>query len=150
TVTARVSDAKDSKESASCQANFAVKEQPKNAPQISCSANPATVTAGSPSTITCSCSSPDNRKASIANWVASAGKVSGNEGSATLDTAGLQAGPVSVNATCTDDRGVPASGNDNVNAEVPAAAPESSKLNEIDFKKKAPHVDNKAKAGVAE
>ena len=148
TVTARVSDAKDSKESASCQANFAVKEQPKNAPQISCSANPATVTAGSPSTITCSCSSPDNRKVSIANWVASAGKVSGTEGSATLDTAGMQAGPVSVNATCTDDRGLTATGNANVNVEVPAAAPESSKLNEIDFKKNSPHVDNKAKAGL--
>src|SRR5207248_8522194 len=135
TVTARVSDAKDSKESASCQANFAVKEQPKNAPQISCSANPATVTAGSPSNVTCSCSSPDNRKVSIANWVASAGKVSGTEGNARLDTAGLQAGPVSVSATCTDDRGLTATGNANVNVEVPAAVPESTKLNEIDFKK---------------
>src|SRR5438270_892534 len=148
TVTARVSDAKDSKESASCQANFAVTEQPTHAPQISCSANPATVTAGSPSTITCSCSSPDNRKVSIANWVASAGKVSGTEGSATLDTAGMQAGPVSVNATCTDDRGLTATGNANVNVEVPAAAPESSKLNEIDFKKNSAHVDNKAKAAL--
>src|SRR5437868_6349788 len=148
TVTARVSDAKDSKESASCQANFTVKEQPKNAPQISCSASPATVTAGSPSTVSCTCTSPDNRKVSIANWVASAGKVSGNEGSATLDTAGMQAGPVSVSATCSDDRGLSATGNANVNVEVPAATPEASKLNEIDFKKNSAHVDNKAKAGL--
>src|SRR4051812_29178955 len=148
TVTARVTDAKDSKESASCQANFSVKEQPKNAPQISCSANPATVTAGSPSTVTCTCTSPDSRKVSISNWVASAGKVAGNEGSATLDTAGMQAGPVSVTATCTDDRGLSATGNANVNVEVPAAAPEASKLNEIDFKKNSAHVDNKAKAAL--
>jgi len=125
-----------------------VKETPKNAPQISCSANPATVTAGSPSNITCTCTSPDNRKVSISNWVASAGKVSGNEGSATLDTAGMQAGPVSVSATCTDDRGLSATGNANVNVEVPAAAPEASKLNEIDFKKNSAHVDNKAKAAL--
>src|SRR5256885_5144714 len=148
TATANIPDKKTSKNTASCSANFSVKEQPKNPPQISCSANPATVTAGSPSTISCTCSSPDNRKVSIANWVASAGKVSGTEGSGTLDTAGMQAGPVSVNATCTDDRGLTATGNANVNVEVPAAAPEATKLNEIDFKKNSAHVDNKAKAAL--
>src|SRR3954463_7729415 len=148
TASAKVTDSKSSKNTASCSANCSVKETPKNAPQISCSANPATVTAGSPSAITCTCSSPDNRKVSISNWVASAGKVSGNEGSATLDTAGMQAGPVSVSATCTDDRGLSATGNANGNVEVPAAAPESSKLNEIDFKKNSAHVDNKAKAAL--
>src|SRR3954468_14027878 len=148
TVSARVSDAKDSKESASCQASFAVKEQPKNSPQISCSANPATVTSGNPSAVTCTCTSPDNRKVSITNWVASAGKVSGNEGNATVDTAGLQAGPVSVNATCTDDRGLTATGNANVNVEVPTKAPDANKLNEIEFKKNSAHVDNKAKAAL--
>lgn len=148
TATAKVTDTKSSKNTASCSTNFSVKEQPKNAPQISCSANPTTVTAGSPSTISCTCSSPDGRKVSIANWVASAGKVSGNEGTATLDTAGMQAGPVSVSATCTDDRGLTATGNANVNVEVPAAAPEASKLNEIDFKKNSAHVDNKAKAAM--
>jgi len=148
TASAKITDAKNAKNTASCSANFSVKEQPKNAPQISCSANPATVTAGSPSTITCSCTSPDNRKVSISNWVVSAGKVSGNEGTATLDTAGMQAGPVSVSATCTDYRGLSATGNANVNVEVPAAAPEASKLNEIDFKKNSAHVDNKAKAAM--
>jgi outer membrane protein OmpA-like peptidoglycan-associated protein len=148
TASAKITDSKSSKNTASCSANFSVKEQPKNAPQISCSANPATVTAGSPSTVTCTCTSPDNRKVSISNWVASAGKVSGTEGSATLDTAGLQAGPVSVSATCGDDRGLTATGNANVNVEVPAAAPEASKLNEIDFKKNSAHVDNKAKAAL--
>src|SRR4051812_10225975 len=148
TAAAKISDTKESKIAASCSASFTVKETPKNAPQISCSANPATVTSGTPSTVSCTCTSPDNRKVSIANWVASAGKVSGNEGSATLDTAGMQAGPVSVNATCTDDRGLTATGNANVNVEVPAAAPESSKLNEIEFKKNSAHVDNKAKAAL--
>jgi outer membrane protein OmpA-like peptidoglycan-associated protein len=148
TATAKITDSKNAKNTASCSANFSVKEQPKNPPQISCSANPTTVTAGSPSTISCTCSSPDGRKVSTSNWVASAGKVSGTEGSATLDTAGMQAGPVSVSATCTDDRGLTATGNANVNVEVPAAAPEASKLNEIDFKKNSAHVDNKAKAAL--
>jgi outer membrane protein OmpA-like peptidoglycan-associated protein len=146
--TAKIADTKSAKNTASCSANFTVKELPKNAPQISCSANPATVTAGNPSTVSCTCSSPDNRQVSIANWVASAGKVSGSGNSATLDTAGMQAGPVSVSATCTDDRGLSATGNANVNVEVPAKAPEASKLNEIDFKKNSAHVDNKAKAAL--
>jgi outer membrane protein OmpA-like peptidoglycan-associated protein len=106
------------------------------------------VTAGNPSTISCTCSSPDNRQVSIANWVASAGKVSGTGNSGMLDTAGMQAGPVSVSATCSDDRGLTATGNANVNVEVPAKAPEASKLNEIDFKKNSAHVDNKAKAAL--
>src|SRR4051812_6141821 len=148
TATAKIDDTKSAKNTASCSANFSVKELPKNAPQISCSANPATVTAGNPSTISCTCSSPDNRQVSIANWVASAGKVSGSGNSATLDTAGMQAGPVSVSATCSDDRGLTATGNANVNVEVPAKAPEASKLNEIDFKKNSAHVDNKAKAAL--
>lgn len=148
TATAKITDSKNAKNTASCSANFSVKEQPKNPPQISCSANPATVTAGNPSTISCTCSSPDNRQVSIANWVASAGKVSGTGNSGTLDTAGMQAGPVSVSATCSDDRGLTATGNANVNVEVPAKAPEASKLNEIDFKKNSAHVDNKAKAAL--
>src|SRR3954471_3234886 len=86
TATAKINDTKSAKNTASCSANFAVKELPKNAPQISCSANPATVTAGNPSTVSCTCSSPDNRQVSVANWVASAGKVSGSGHRATLDT----------------------------------------------------------------
>jgi outer membrane protein OmpA-like peptidoglycan-associated protein len=148
TATAKITDSKNAKNTASCSANFSVKEQPKNPPQISCSANPAAVTAGNPSTISCTCSSPDNRQVSIANWVASAGKVSGTGNSGMLDTAGMQAGPVSVSATCSDDRGLTATGNANVNVEVPAKAPEASKLNEIDFKKNSAHVDNKAKAAL--
>ena len=46
TVTATVTDAKAKKKNtASCTANFTVKEPPKNPPQISCSANPTTVQA---------------------------------------------------------------------------------------------------------
>src|SRR5262249_51267338 len=146
TATAHVSDGK--KGMASCSASFAVKERPKNPPQISCSANPATVVAGNASSISCSCSSPDNHPVTISNWVASAGKVTGSGNAATLDTAGLQPGPVSVSATCTDDRNLSATGNANVSVEQPAKAPEASKLNEIDFKKNSAHVDNKAKAAL--
>src|SRR3954467_13021708 len=41
TAPAEIADAKNAKKTASCSANFSVKELPKNAPQISCSANPA-------------------------------------------------------------------------------------------------------------
>src|SRR5882762_241128 len=61
TVTATVTDPKAKKNNtASCTANFTVKEPPKNPPQISCSASPSTVQPGSPATITCTCTSPDN------------------------------------------------------------------------------------------
>ena len=51
-----------------------------------------------PSTITCQGNSPDNRPLSYA-WTATGGKVSGNGTTATLDTAGAPAGPITINGT---------------------------------------------------
>ena len=155
TVSAHVTDPKSSKAMADCNATFAIKELPKHPPQISCSANPATVQSGTPSNITCSCSTPDSGAeyqppvmVSIGGWSSSAGKLSGSEGNATLDTAGVGAGPVTVSATCTDNRGLSSPGSAQVNVEVPPPAPMASKVNDCEFKPNAKpaRVDNECKA----
>ena len=109
TVTAHVTDPKMKKGGeASCSATFTVKEPPKNPPTMSCSANPTSVQAGTPSTLTCTCTSPDNVPVTISGWTASGGSVSGDGGTATLNTTGAAAGPITVSATCTDSRGLTA------------------------------------------
>jgi len=151
TVTSNISDGK--KGMAQCNATFTVKERPKHPPQISCSANPTTVQAGSPSTITCDCKSPDtdpaygNVTTSVANWSATGGRISGTGNTATLDTSGASAGPITVSTTCSDSRGLTSNSTATVNVESPPPpAPQVSKLNEITFKKNSARVDNTAKA----
>jgi len=149
TANATISDPKQKKGgSATCAANFTVKAKPMNPPQVSCSANPSTVQAGTPSTITVTASSPDNAQITSYSYTASAGQVSGTGTSATLDTAGAQAGPVTVTATATDARNLSGSGTCTVTVEVPPPPPQCSKINSIQFpdKKRPWRVDNTAKA----
>ena len=150
TVTAHITDAKMKKGGeASCTANFTVKEPPKNPPTMTCSANPSTVQTGTPSNITCTCSSPDNASVSISGWTASGGSISGTGGNATLNTTGASAGPITVSATCTDSRGLTASASTQVTVEVPPPpAPQASKLSTCDYPnpKKPWRVDNTCKA----
>jgi outer membrane protein OmpA-like peptidoglycan-associated protein len=149
TVTGKVDDDKQGKNhgSASCTSSFTVKEPPKHPPVISCSSNPTTVKSGDPSTLTATASSPDNRPVTV-SWNTSGGRINGTGNTVQLDTAGTPAGPITVNCTATDDRGLTASGNTSVNVEVPPPPPTASKLNEINFpdKKKPARVDNAAKA----
>jgi hypothetical protein len=153
TATARVTDPKVKKGGeASCTSNFTVK--PLNPPQISCSANPATVEVGTPSTITCTCTSPDNATVTVGNWTSSAGSIAGSGNSATLTTTGASAGPVTVNATCTDSRGLTASTSSTVTVNnpppPPPPPPQASKLNECEYpnKMKPWRVDNTCKAAL--
>jgi outer membrane protein OmpA-like peptidoglycan-associated protein len=120
--TATITDAKAKKNNtASCSSNFTVK--PLNPPQISCSANPSTVDIGTSSTISCTCTSPDNATVTVANWTSSSGSVSGSGNSATLATTGASAGPVTVNSTCTDSRGLTASTSTTVSVNNPPPPP---------------------------
>ena len=120
--TARVSDPKVKKGGeASCTSNFTVK--PLNPPQISCSANPGTVEVGTASTITCTCTSPDNATVTVGNWTSSAGSIAGSGNSATLTTTGASAGAATVNATCTDSRGLTASTTNTVTVNNPPPPP---------------------------
>jgi hypothetical protein len=150
TVTANATDPKAKKNNAAtCTANFTVKELPKNPPTMTCSANPATVQTGTASTITCTCTSPDNVEVNVANYTASAGSISGTGTTATLNTTGAPAGPITVNATCTDSRGLTAQASTQVTVENPPPPPPvPSKLSSCDFpnKNKPWRVDNTCKA----
>jgi hypothetical protein len=151
TATATVTDAKAKKNNtASCTANFTVKEPPKNPPQISCSASPSMVQAGTSATITCTCTSPDNVPVTVGGWTASGGSISGNGNSATLSTTGASPGAISIGATCTDSRGLTASTSSSVTVEnpPPPPPPQATKVNECQYPnvKKPWRVDNTCKA----
>src|ERR1017187_9380214 len=121
TVTAHVTDPKEKKNNeASCSANFTVKPlPPKNPPTVSISASPTSLPAGGTVNLSANCTSPDSVPVSVANWTASSGTVSGSGSSATLDTTGTAAGPITVGATCTDSRGLTAQGSTQVMVENP-------------------------------
>jgi outer membrane protein OmpA-like peptidoglycan-associated protein len=108
TVTAHISDPMRRRGGeASCMAAFTVKEPPKNPPTISCMASPSNVQVGTPSAISCTCTSPDSAAVTVSGWSASGGNISSSGGSnAALDTTGASAGPITVNASCSDSRGL--------------------------------------------
>ncbi len=154
TANATLTDAKMKRmNSATCSAPFTVKAKPMNPPQVSPTANPATVQAGTPSTITANATSPDpGVTISTYAYTASAGVISGSGPTATLDTAGAQPGTINVNVTATDSRGLTGTGATMVTVEAPPPAPQVSPRTPIQFIQR-PHqkyipwrVDNEAKA----
>ena len=127
TATAKISDPKSKHmPEVSCSAKFTVKEPPKNPPTISLSANPTSVQPGGTVSLTANCTSPDNVPVTVSDWTASAGKVTGNGTSATLDTTGAQPGSIQVGANCSDSRGLNASGSAQVAVEAPPPPPQPS------------------------
>ncbi len=150
TVTAKVTDPKNKKNGeATCTANYTVKEPPKNPPTMSCSANPTTLQAGGTVTVTCTCTSPDSVPVNVAGWTASSGQVSGSGNTGTVNTTGAAPGQVTVNATCTDSRGLTANSSSQFTIEnPPPPPPKASKLSQCDFpnEKKPWRVDNTCKA----
>jgi outer membrane protein OmpA-like peptidoglycan-associated protein len=150
TVTATATDPKPRKGQGplTCSSNFTVNEPPKHPPTISCSANPTTVRAGDPSTVSCTAGNPDNRPLTY-NHTATGGRLTPNGANATLDTAGANAGPITINSTVSDDRGLSANTSTSVNVEVPPPPPQASQLNTCQFnidKKRPSRVDNTCKA----
>ncbi len=125
TVTARVTDAKaKTNNEASCSANYTIKPlPPKNPPTMSCSASPTTAQVGASVTVTCNCTSPDGVPVSVASWTASSGSLSGSGNSATLSTAGVSPGSVTIGATCTDSRGLTGQASTEVTVETPPPPP---------------------------
>src|SRR5581483_10267682 len=124
-VTAKVTDPKEKKANeASCSAKYTVKPlPPKNPPTMSLSANPTDLTPGGTVNLSGNCTSPDGVPVSVANWTSSSGTVSGSGTSATLNTAGLQPGPITVTATCTDSRGLTAQATTQINVQAPPPPP---------------------------
>ncbi len=133
---------------ATCTAAYTVKAKPANPPQVTCSVNPSTVQGGGAVTVTTTANSPDSSPISSYNYTSSAGKISGNGTTATLDTAGLPAGPVTITVAATDARNLTGSGTCSVSVEVPPPPPTCSKVNSIQFPdlKRPWRVDNTAKA----
>jgi outer membrane protein OmpA-like peptidoglycan-associated protein len=125
TITATVTDPKYSKNNvASCTANYKIMPlPPKNPPTMSLSANPTDLVTGGNVNLSASCTSPDGVTVSVANWTSTAGSVSGSGSSATLNTAGAPAGPVTVTATCTDSRGLTGQASTQVTLENPPPPP---------------------------
>jgi outer membrane protein OmpA-like peptidoglycan-associated protein len=125
TVTARVSDPKEKKNNeATCSASYTVKPlPPKNPPTMSISASPSELVTGGTVSLSANCTSPDNVPVSVANWTSTSGSVSGSGTSASLSTAGLPAGPVTVTATCTDSRGLSGQATTQVTIDNPPPPP---------------------------
>ena len=125
TVTAHVTDPKAKKANeATCTATYTIKPlPPKNPPSVSLSASPAELVPGGTVNLSASCTSPDGVPVSVANWTTSAGTVTGSGTSATLNTAGLPPGPITVNATCTDSRGLNAQATTQVTIQNPPPPP---------------------------
>jgi len=151
TATATVTDPKEKKNNtATCSSKFTVK--PLNPPRISCSASPSSVDAGGTVTVTCTCTSPDNVPVTVGGWKATGGSISGSGNSATLSTNGASPGTITINATCTDSRGLTASTTASTRVNnpppPPPPPPQASKLNECDYPNKVKpwRVDNTCKA----
>ncbi len=118
-VTANLSDG-SRRGVASASAHFTVKQP--NPPSISCTSNPVTVQTGGSSTITSNASSPDGRRLSY-SYAASAGSITGNTSTATLDSSVAPPGIITVTCNASDDRNPPltASSTTTVNVQAPAA-----------------------------
>jgi outer membrane protein OmpA-like peptidoglycan-associated protein len=130
TVTAQLSDSKMKQGGgASCMATLIVKELPKHPPSVSCSATPTTVPIGTSSTVSCTCTSPDNVPVTVGSWTASGGSVSSSGGNAAaLNTSGTSVGPITVSASCTDSRGLNTPATAQVMVETPPPSPEFVQL----------------------
>jgi outer membrane protein OmpA-like peptidoglycan-associated protein len=125
TITAHVTDAREKKNGeASCSANYTIKPlPPKNPPTMTISASPSDLVTGGSVNLSASCTSPDGVQVSVADWTTTAGTLSGTGTSATLSTAGVPAGSVTVTATCTDSRGLTGQATTQVTLETPPPPP---------------------------
>jgi outer membrane protein OmpA-like peptidoglycan-associated protein/opacity protein-like surface antigen len=108
---------------ATCSARFTVKAP--HPPVISCSPDPGSVRMGGTSTISSNASSPDGRRLTY-SYTSSAGNITGNTSTATLDSRGAQPGTITVTCNVGDDRNPPltASSTTTVNVQAPPRPPE--------------------------
>jgi hypothetical protein len=136
---------------ADCSASYTVQDFAP--PTISCSANPSTVNAGDPSTITALGTSPQNRPLTY-SYTASAGTVSGTGTTAALSTTGAPSGNIAITCNVVDDTGKQATATTTVSIlppppPPPPRLPTTSSLCTTSFerdKARPVRVDNEAKA----
>jgi outer membrane protein OmpA-like peptidoglycan-associated protein len=115
-VTANLSDGSSTGRT-SCTASFAIKEA--RPPAISCSSDPASVTTGGTSTITSVATSPDGRQLTY-SYSTNSGTITGNNATATLETAGAQPGTITVTCNAADDRHQPLTASSSTMVELQA------------------------------
>jgi len=124
TATVKVTDPKAKKNNEATASNsFTVKEPPKNPPTVSCTASPTSVQAGASVSVNCTCTSPDNVPVTVSNYTATGGTISGSGNTATLNTTGANPGTVTVNASCSDQRGLNTPATTQVAIETPPPPP---------------------------
>lgn len=148
TLKGHVSQGARPSDNADCSAPYAVKAyEPLT---VSCSANPATLISGDPSTITAIGVSPQNRPLTY-SYSSSAGTVNGVGPTAILSTGGAPVGTIIVTCNIADDKGQTASGTTSVTFAAPVAAPKplTSDLCSVHFDRdvrRPSRVDNEGKA----
>jgi hypothetical protein len=147
TVSGHVSQGVRANEQASCTAPFTVK--PFEPPTVTCSASPSTVISGTSVQISTVGTSPQNRPLTY-SYTASAGQVTSNGTTATLNTAGLGATLITIGCSAVDDLGQSASGTTSVtvNALPVPVIPQTQNLCSIAFtrdRQRPVRVDNEAK-----
>jgi hypothetical protein len=148
TLKGHVSESDRPSENADCTAEYAVRAY--EPPTVSCTANPATVLSGDPSTITAIGISPQNRPLTY-SYRSTSGSVSGSGATVTLSTVGAPFGAVGVTCTVVDDKGQTASGTTSVTVAAPvvAAKPVTSDLCPVRFDRdprRPARVNNEGKA----
>ena len=135
---------------ATCSAGFRVMAyQP---PTVACSANPTSIAPGGYATISADGRSPQNRPLTY-SFGSTAGQVTANGNHATLATADVAPGNITVTCNAVDDQGHNASATTTVSIIAPPPppsppAPQAQKLCSISFerdKKRPVRVDNEAK-----
>lgn len=120
-------------------------QQQAQPPTVYCSANPATVRVGESSTISCTATSPMERQVTL-HFSSPLGQLTPRINRVTLDTTGLQPGPVVVTTTATDEAGLSASASTTVTVEAAPAIPVATKIADLGFKPNSAYVNNQAKA----
>ncbi len=150
TVGGVVNEGAASNRHANCSASFRVMAyQP---PTVACSANPTSIAPGGYATISADGRSPQNRPLTY-SFSSTAGQLTANGAHATLATADVAPGNVSVTCNAVDDQGHTASSSTTVSILAPPPpppppAPQAQKLCSISFerdKKRPVRVDNEAK-----
>ena len=119
-------------------------------PTLTCSANPSSLMIGDTSIITANGVSPDNRPLTY-SYGATAGQVAGTASTATLSTAGVAAGTITVTCNVVDDKGGAVSQTASVTVVAPPAPtlPTTSSLCSVSFERdshRPTRVDNEGKA----
>ncbi|HEV2646065.1 MAG TPA: hypothetical protein VGU46_06845 [Acidobacteriaceae bacterium] len=150
TVNGRVSEGNAANQHAECTASFRViAYQP---PTLSCSANPSSILPGGFATITAAGISPQNRALNY-SYGTTAGQITGTGTSATLSTADVPPGSITVSCNVVDDMGKSASATTTVAVTAPpppppAPVPAAHALCSLSFERdhrRPTRVDNEAK-----